>query len=64
MIFLFLFYGINQGLRYNLWKKACKWLHKYASKYGGKRPSNKHLSHNNPCFQCNIVITSFFVSHT
>ena len=25
----------------------------------------KHpLSHNNPCFQCNIAITNFIVSHT
>ena len=23
-----------------------------------------HLSHNNPCFQCNIAITNFLVSHT
>ena len=25
---------------------------------------NNHLSHNNPCFQCNITIASFLVSHT
>ena len=23
-----------------------------------------HLSHNNPCFQCNIAITNFLVSRT
>ena len=23
-----------------------------------------HLSHNNPCFQCNIAIINFLVSHT
>ena len=26
--------------------------------------SEKFLSHNNPCFQCNIAITIFFVLHT
>ena len=25
---------------------------------------NTFLSHNNPCFQCNIAITIFLVSHT
>ena len=25
---------------------------------------NNYLSHNNPCFQCNIAITNFLVSNT
>ena len=27
-------------------------------------PTEAILSHNNPCFQCNIAITIFLVSHT
>ena len=30
----------------------------------GRIMENLNLSHNNPCFQCDIAITNFLVSHT
>ena len=33
-------------------------------KENSEREQNIFLSHNNPCFWCNIAITNFFISHT